>query len=271
MVGSPDLYKHRGARASINFLTCHDGFTLADTVAYNDKHNEANGEDNRDGANDNNSWNSGWEGPTDDPEVNRLRARQIRNGLLLLLTSRGIPMILSGDEVGKTQHGNNNAYCHDTELAWFDWTQTETNADLLRFTSNVVRFRAAHPVLHGAHHPNSIDATDCGHPEISWHGVRAWEPDWSPGSRLLGMMWCGHHIENGSPDYVYVVANTHWEGHDVQLPPLEEGWHWRRFADTSLDSPADACEPGAETPVTNPENYQVGPRSVAVMVGYRDA
>ncbi len=271
MVGSPDLYKHRGARASINFLTCHDGFTLADTVAYNDKHNEANGEDNRDGANDNNSWNSGWEGPTDDPEINRLRARQIRNGLLLLLTSRGIPMILSGDEVGKTQHGNNNAYCHDTELAWFDWTQTETNADLLRFTSNVVRFRAAHPVLHGAHHPNSIDATDCGHPEISWHGVRAWEPDWSPGSRLLGMMWCGHHIENGSPDYVYVVANTHWEGHDVQLPPLEEGWHWRRFADTSLDSPADACEPGAETPVTNPENYQVGPRSVAVMVGYRDA
>jgi glycogen operon protein len=271
MVGSPDLYKHRGARASINFLTCHDGFTLADTMAYNDKHNEANGEDNRDGANDNNSWNSGAEGPTDDPEVNRLRARQIRNGLLLLLTSRGIPMILSGDEVGKTQHGNNNAYCHDTELAWFDWTQTETNADLLRFTGNVVKFRAQHPVLHGAHHPNSIDATDCGHPEISWHGVRAWEPDWSPGSRLLGLMWCGHHIENGAADYVYVAANTHWEGHDVQLPPLDDGWHWRRFADTSLDSPSDACEPGAEVAVENPENYWVGPRSVVVMVGYRNA
>ena len=271
MVGSPDLYKHRGARASINFLTCHDGFTLADTVAYNDKHNEANGEDNRDGANDNNSWNSGWEGPTDDPEINRLRLRQIRNGLLLLLTSRGIPMILSGDEVGKTQGGNNNAYCHDTELAWFDWTQTETNAELLRFTGNVVKFRAQHPVLHGAHHPNSIDSTDCGHPEISWHGVRAWEPDWSPGSRLLGMMWCGHHIENGAPDYVYVAANTHWDGHDVQLPALDEGWHWRRFADTSLDSPSDACEPGAEVPIENPDNYWVGPRSVVVMVGYRNA
>ncbi|HJP74366.1 MAG TPA: glycogen debranching protein GlgX [Pseudonocardiaceae bacterium] len=270
MVGSPDLYKHRGARASINFLTCHDGFTLADTVAYNDKHNEANGEDNRDGANDNNSWNSGWEGPTDDPEVNRLRARQIRNGLALLLTSRGIPMILSGDEVGRTQHGNNNAYCHDTELAWFDWTQTETNADLLRFTSNVVRFRAQHPVLHGAHHPNSIDPTDCGHPEISWHGVRAWEPDWSPGSRLLGMMWCGHHIENGSPDYVYVVANTHWEGHDIQLPALDEGWSWRRFADTSLESPADVTEPGSEAPLSNPDSYPVGPRSVVVLVGHHD-
>jgi isoamylase len=265
IAGSPDLYKHRGARASVNFITCHDGFTLIDLFSYNDKHNEANGENNNDGANDNNSWNSGVEGPTDDPGITALRLRQAKNALLLLLTSRGIPMLLAGDEVAKSQRGNNNGYCQDNELSWFDWSLTETNAELLQFVRNVLAFRRAHPVLRGMHHPNSIDPTDCGHPEVSWHGVRAWQPDWSPQSRVLGVMWCGHHLDNGGPDYVYVAANSHWEEHELQLPAVDDGWTWHLFADTAGESPG-AAVPGAETPLRDPNWYTIGPRSVVAMV-----
>jgi isoamylase len=266
IVGSPDLYKGRGARASINFVTCHDGFTLADMVSYNDKHNEANGEYNNDGANDNNSWNAGAEGPTDNPEINALRDRQMKNALLLLMTSRGVPMILSGDEVGRTQKGNNNAYCQDSELSWFDWSQVDTNAELLEFASNVIAFRQAHPVLRGAHHPSSIDPSDCGHPEVSWHGTGAWQPDWSPGCRVLGVMWCGHHLDvDASPDYVYVVSNSHWDAHDVELPVVDPGFVWHLFADTAADD-TGACVLGDETPLTNPNWYTVSPRSVVALV-----
>jgi isoamylase len=265
IAGSPDLYKHRGARASINFVTCHDGFTLMDVFSYNDKHNEANGEHNNDGANDNNSWNHGAEGPTDDAFIHDTRLRQAKNALLLLLTSRGIPMLLSGDEVGRTQRGNNNVYCQDNELAWFDWSQTETNAELLEFSSRMIAFRKAHSVLRGMHHPSSIDPSDCGHPEVSWHGVRPWQPDWSPSARVLGIMWCGHHIEDGSPDYVYIAANSHWEEHELQLPEVDDGWVWHLFADTGLE-PSGAVAPGAETPLRDPHWYTIGARSVIALV-----
>jgi glycogen operon protein len=270
MAGSPDLYKHRGSRASVNFVTCHDGFTLMDLFSYNEKHNEKNGENNNDGANDNNSWNCGVEGPAEDESVKQLRNRQLKNAMLVLLTSRGIPMILAGDEVGRSQGGNNNVYCHDDELSWFDWSLTESNAELLQFVRRVISFRQDHPVLRGMHHPSSVDPLECLHPEVSWHGVRAWEPDWSSTGRVLGVMWCGHHIDNGSPDYVYLAANSHWEGHEVELPTLEEGWSWRLFADTSKSSPFDACEPGYETEVPNTDRYPVGPRSVVAFVGHRE-
>jgi glycogen operon protein len=149
ITGSSDLYQHDGRRpyASINFITAHDGFTLNDLVSYNHKHNEANGEDNRDGADDNRSWNCGVEGPTDDPEVNELRARQRRNLLASLLLSQGVPMLLGGDEIGRTQGGNNNAYCQDNEISWVDWTLAESHAELAAFTAAVSEFRRAHPVF----------------------------------------------------------------------------------------------------------------------------
>ena len=150
--GSPDLYAGRGATASINFIIAHDGFTLNDLVSYNDKHNEANGENNIDGANDNDSWNCGWEGPTDDPGINALRQRQIKNATTMLLVSQGVPMFGMGDEVARTQLGNNNTYNQDNELSWMDWTLVEKNRDLFRFFQQMIAFRKAHPVLRNRWH-----------------------------------------------------------------------------------------------------------------------
>src|SRR5262249_18163891 len=155
--GSPDLYYGRGTAASVNFLTCHDGFTLRDTVSYNDKHNEANGEHNNDGANDNNSWNCGAEGDTNDEGVKALRLRQMKNAATMLLVSQGTPMILMGDEVGRTQKGNNNTYCHDNDLNWFDWWLVEENAELLRFFRTAIALRHAHPVLRSRDHLRHAD------------------------------------------------------------------------------------------------------------------
>ena len=266
LVGSPDLYKHRSALASVNFITCHDGFTLADLVSYNDKHNDANGEDNRDGANDNNSWNCGVEGPTDDEGVQRLRLRQMKNALLLLLVSQGIPMILSGDEVGRSQQGNNNAYNHDTPLTWFDWSLQEGNGELLRFVSRCIEFRMAHTILRGHHHPTGDDQYGCGYPDVSWHGVNAWQPDWSETSRLVCLMRSGA-AANGGTDHIYVAANAHWDNHDVELPVLPDGMRWHLFADTSVETPADVHDPGAEPVLTNQQWTTVGARSALVLVG----
>src|SRR5205814_4500035 len=243
LVGSPDLYSDRGTHSSINFITCHDGFTLADMFSYNDKHNEANGEDNRDGANDNNSWNCGVEGPTDDPEVNRLRTRQMKNAMLLLFASQGVPMILAGDEVGRSQQGNNNAYCHDGPLTWFDWSLTDRNAELLRFVNACIEFRKAHPVLRAREHPAGADRAEAGYPDVSWHGVQPWAADWSPTSRLLAMMRSGRGPD-GDVDHVYLAANAHWEGHTVGLPSLPPGLRWHLFVDTTAAAPADVAAAG---------------------------
>ncbi|QFZ21692.1 glycogen debranching protein GlgX [Saccharothrix syringae] len=244
-VGSPDLYGDREPAASVNFATAHDGFTLADLVAYNDKHNEANGEGNRDGDDGNHSWNGGVEGPTDDPAVLALRERQVRNALLLLFTSQGVPMLPAGDEVGRTQHGNNNAYCHDSELSWFDWDLVKRNEELLEFTRRVIAFRAAHPALRRRGHL-------VGGRDVTWHGVRVGEPDWSAGGRLLAAaVRCGD-------DHVYVAANAHWEGVEVALPDLP----WALFADTWAGV---VREPGREAPLTDRSRRWVGPRSVVVL------
>jgi len=266
IAGSPDLYASRGALASVNFVTCHDGFTLADLVSYDAKHNDANGEGNRDGNDDNASWNCGVEGPTEDPEVLQLRMRQMKNAMLLLFTSQGIPMILSGDEVARTQLGNNNAYCHDSPLTWFDWTLVERNADLLQFVRNCIAFRAAHPILRSRVHPSGHDVLGLGLPDISWHGTRAWVPDWSPDSRLLGVMRAGPGPD-GVPDVVYQVFNTHWEGHEVELPQLPPGMRWHLFADTLAPSSGDAVTPGDEPVWPDQSTAQVGPRAALVFVG----
>jgi glycogen operon protein len=273
--GSPDLYKaaNRGTSASINFVTCHDGFTLNDLVSYNDKHNEANGENNNDGANDNYSWNCGWEGPTDDPEINGLRHRQIKNALAILMVSQGVPMILMGDEVGRTQMGNNNTYCQDNELNWLNWELLEKNADLCRFFSNCIEFRKAHPILRNKQYFEYKDFMGSGYPDLSWHGTQAWTPDWSDGSRTLAFLLDGKHARGGSleDDSVYVAMNMHWEGHDFEIPGLPEGKSWHVFANTGASCPEDVWQPGAEPPLGGNGLFFLGPRSVAILVSKSNA
>jgi isoamylase len=265
IVGSPDLYRRRHATASVNFITCHDGFTLADLVSYNDKHNHGNGEGNRDGGNDNNSWNCGAEGPTGDAEVLRLRDRQMRNALVLLLSSQGIPMLLAGDEVGQTQEGNNNAYCHDSPLTWFDWSLVHRNDDLLQFVRRCIQFRAAHPVLRGRDHPTGQQLA-AGYPDVSWHGTRVGAPDWSPGSRLLAVLRCGVDTA-GNDDFVYLAANMHWEGIEVELPTLPAGLRWHLFTDT-YDPAGQAFPPGAQPVLDDQTRAALGPRSVLVLTAH---
>ena len=257
LLGSPDLYSanFRQPWHSINFVTCHDGFTLADLVSYDRKHNDANGEQNRDGSDENLSWNCGVEGPSDAPEVVALRGRQMRNLLALLLLSQGVPMLLAGDEVGRSQGGNNNAYCQDNALSWFDWGLAETNGELLRFLRRLIRLRREHPVLRRG----SFSAEpEPGTPRVEWHGVRLREPDWSYESRSLAM-----HMEgcpDGRQDHVYVIANAHWTPLDFELPVVP-GWDWRRTVDTN--------EPALETPepLLVPDRYRVPERTVVVLVG----
>ena len=262
LMGSPDIFALQGGApyCGINFLTCHDGFTLADLVSYNHKHNDHNGEGGRDGTSANYSWNCGVEGPTMRLEVLRLRQRQRKNMVTLLLLAQGVPMILSGDEMGRTQYGNNNAYCHDSELAWLDWRGREEHAEMWRFFALLIRFRKAHPVLRQPHFlPN--DPTQP--PAVVWHGCQVGQPDWSWDSRTLAMHVVGGHIDVD----MYVIANAHWEAHDFALPAPSLSKRWHRFVDTMREAPHDICQVGEELLFTPATQYRVEPRSVVVLVG----
>lgn len=267
LTGSPDLYSNRSPTASINFITCHDGFTLADLVSYNGKHNEANGEHNNDGGNDNHSWNCGSEGPSDSPEICNLRLRQMKNATAMLLVSQGVPMILMGDEVARTQLGNNNNYCHDTELNWLDWRLLDSHRDLFRFTRNCIRFRHSHPVLRGREHMRNRDYMGSGFPDLSWHGTQPWTPDWS--GNVIAFMLCGHHARGGTErdDLIYVAINMYWEALTFELPQIPPVKSWHVFANTSVESPEDVHEPGQEPRLGNQRHFLVGGRSVAILVG----
>ncbi len=267
--GSPDLYQMRGTNASINFITAHDGFTLMDMFSYNEKHNEANGEDNSDGENNNSSWNCGKEGLTDDAEVNRLRIKQVKNAVSMQLVSHGTPMILSGDEMGRTQLGNNNAYCQDNEISWIDWELLETNAEIFRFYKNMIAFRNAHLALRGKIHFQGKDYVGSGYPDISWHGTKAWQVDSSDDRPIIAFLLCGLHAREGTEtdNYIYVAMNMHWETHVFELPQLPEGLEWHIFANTDMQMPEDISEVGHEVKVENQSEFMVGARSVAIMVG----
>ncbi len=267
--GSPDLYPERGPAASVNFITCHDGFSLADLFAYNDKHNLANGENNQDGHNANYSWNCGAEGPTTDVEILALRQRMMKNAIAILMVSQGVPLLLMGDEVAHTRQGNNNTYCHDNELNWFDWTQVEQQAEMLRFCRHMIAFRHAHPVLRKQHHLRHEDYVESGYPDISWHGTDAWAPDWSYHCRTLAFMLCGQHTRQGTApdDYVYVAMNMHWEAHTFELPRLPARRRWHSFVNTSLSIPHDIGEPGQETRLPEQQHICLGPRSVVILSG----
>jgi len=269
MQGAPDMFVGRGPTASINFITAHDGFTLADLYAYNEKHNQANGEDNRDGHNTNHSWNCGHEGPTTDKEINALRRRLMKNAVAVLFASQGVPMILMGDEVAHSKQGNNNTYCQDNELSWFDWTGVEREADMLRFMRACIQFRQAHPVLRNQHHFQHQHTEASGYPDISWHGREAWNPDWSENSRALALLLCGENVPPGQEkdDYIYVGMNMHWQRHAFELPRLPVGRRWRRFIDTSCAPPDEVVEPGREPLLRDQEQITLGPRSVVILVG----
>ena len=256
--GSPDMYGERSSSASVNFITCHDGFTMYDLFAYNEKHNEANGEDNRDGCGNNDSWNCGAEGQTDDPEINALRMRQMKNAFTILLTSRGIPMLLSGDEFANTQSGNNNAYCHDNALSWLDWSMLEKNRDLFSYVRTLLHLRREHPVLRNKHFDTAHNGT--GYPELSFHSETPWQHDPNAPALVFAYLYAEDSRKCGTAQdaFIYVLCNAHWETHRFTLPLLPEGLHWHTLL-YSGDSSAN------DTPVGD-DGFVLMPRSTAVLI-----
>ena len=263
LVGSPQIYGHkeREAEASVNFVTSHDGFTLNDLVSYNQKHNEANGEDNRDGVGDNKSHNWGVEGLTNDPGVERLRNRQVKNFLTVTILSLGLPMLLMGDEVRRTQRGNNNAWDQDNETSWFDWTLVAKHADVHRF----LRLLNAHRLMSDLEPEFQRRTLNqlLREANRSWHGVKLGEPDWSVHSHsLAASLVCRGNLR------FHAMLNAYWESLEFELPSL--GGHadsWHRWIDTSLDSPDDIVEWRA-APAFEGRAYLVGPRSVVVLFAW---
>lgn len=262
LLASPDLYGHeeREPEQSIDFVTCHDGFTLNDLVTYNVKHNEANGEANCDGYNNNLSWNCGVEGPTDDPEIERLRNRQVKNFLAINTLGLGVPMLLMGDEVRRTQGGNNNAYCQDNEISWFDWSLLTTHADIHRFVKQLIVFRLRRNLATDDHFMTLNELLRQS--RIQWHGTRLMQPDWGDDSHSLAVTtWSlrGHRM-------FHVMFNAYWEPLVFELPPVADGpeHRWRRWLDTYLEPPQDIYTEG-EAPYVSDRTYLVQPRSVVAL------
>lgn len=253
--GSPDLYPpDKRQNASVNFITCHDGFTLYDLYAYNEKHNLANGWQNTDGANDNNSWNCGAEGETDDPTILTLRDRLRKNAFAVLLCSRGAAMFLAGDEFGNTQFGNNNPYCQDNEISWLDWSRLETHRGLFTFVQRMIALRRAHPVLRAATKPAL-----CGWPDVSLHNGAAWNSAIDQATRQIGLLFAGRNAADTADDLVLLAVNAHWEPHEQQLPPPPVGFRWRLVMHTLCSDPFQP-----DTPFDG-SRFVVGPRSAAVV------
>jgi glycogen operon protein len=267
LLGSPDVFGHeeREPEQSINFVTCHDGFTLNDLVSYDHKHNEANGEENRDGANDNLSWNCGVEGPTTDPQIEAIRNRQVKNFLVLNLIAVGTPMLLMGDEVRRTQQGNNNAYCQDGPLSWFDWDLLERHGDIHRFARALVAFRQRRTVVRDA------EASSLNHllrrAKLQWHGVALHEPDWNDYSHSLAFTF----ESRGGRFRLHGMLNAYWQPLTFALPPVApDGPHWQRCIDTALAAPHDIL-PLHEAPVVQAASVVVQPRSVVLLAQTVDA
>jgi isoamylase len=262
LVGSPNIYGHeeREAEQSVNFVTCHDGFTLNDLVSYNDKHNEANGEGNRDGADDNRSWNCGVEGPSDDPAVEKLRNRQVKNFLAVTLLSLGMPMILMGDEVLRTQFGNNNAYCQNNEISWFDWHLVEQHADVLRFVTLLNARRRVRDMTHERQRWSLNELIRQS--SKTWHGVKVGQPDWGEHSHAFALE--ARLRQEGIR--IYLILNAYWEPLEFELPPVGDGARpWCRWIDTALDAPQD-INPWETAASLSGRTYQLAAHSVVVLL-----
>ncbi len=259
LVGSPSIYghEHREVEQSINFVACHDGFTLNDVVSYQHKHNEANGEDNRDGADDNRTWNCGVEGPTDDPAIEELRNRQVKNFLAVTLLALGVPMLLMGDEVRRTQFGNNNAYCHDDESTWFDWSLLAKHADIQRFVSLLTARRLLRDVAHEEQRLSLSRLIQ--HARQAWHGVHLGQPDWGDDSHSIAFTV----VMEKEAMTVHFILNAYWEALDFELPATG-GPPWRRWIDTSHPSPEDIVDWQTAKSIPG-TSYRAGPRSVVVL------
>lgn len=259
--GSPDLYtgQYRGYNSSINFITCHDGFSLYDLYSYNEKHNWDNGWENTDGSNDNRSWNCGAEGDTDDEAVMKLRRRLIKNACAVLMCSRGTPMFLAGDEFCNTRFGNNNPYCQDNEISWLDWTYLKKNKEIFEFFRYMISFRKSHPAIRGDTQPAAV-----GFPFISVHGEWPWQQDITSESRYLGVMFAGRTPEHNRDDIVYVAMNVYWEDIEIHLPGLPEGCRWRLCVNTAAEKAEDCAYCEGARPVYTQEGFMVKARSVAV-------
>ena len=245
LAGSPDLYGERGAGASVNYVTSHDGFTLADWAAYDRPHNEANGEGGTDGIARNDSWNCGWEGPTERPDVRCRRERLVHGALTLLAISTGVPMMTAGDEFGRTQRGNNNPYGQDNEISWVDWTFAERHVRQLEFTRRLWAFRRRHPVLRRSRPPSEVRPAGWEYAPVSWHGERPHEPDWSASSRLVVAVFHREPPE-GERDTVLVAVNAADRPCLVTPPPAPRGTDWHLFVDTGDPNGPRAHRPGHE-------------------------
>ena len=258
LTGSMDLYtgQYKGYDSSINFITCHDGFSLWDLYSYNGKHNEDNGWNNSDGHDDNRSWNCGEEGETSDPEIQKLRLRMMKNACLALMCSRGTPMFLAGDEFGDTRFGNNNPYCQDNGISWLDWNRLKTNRELYRFFKKMIRFRKEHPAIRSDQAPS-----ETGFPTVSVHTDKPFEHEINSDTKALAVCYAGKTGQG--EDLVYVALNVYWEEQRFELPKLPEAYEWRCFADTSLDGTG---EENGNVPITE---YWLQPRTTAVFVGIR--
>jgi isoamylase len=265
LAGSSDLYEQNGRLPinSINFITCHDGFTLRDLVSYDRKHNEANGENNRDGSDENTSWNCGAEGETSDPQIVGLRRRQAKNFMALLLLSQGVPMIRSGDEVFGTQQGNNNCYCQDNELGWFDWRLTDENRDILRFVTEMIAFRRRHPSLMRKHFLKRTSGRDGRLPDVVWHGRKLNEPRWEDRSaRVLAYTLGALNVGEGD---LHIILNMSDEAVEVEVPEIP-GLKWHSAIDTSKPSPSDILSI-TDQPVVLESAYRTAARSIVVLEG----
>jgi len=262
LLGSPSIFgpKERELEESINFVTCHDGFTLNDLVSYNHKHNQENGEGNRDGRDENRSWNCGAEGPADDPEIEKLRNRQVKNLLTTVMLSGGVPMFVMGDEVRRSQGGNNNAYCQDNETSWFDWDLLFKHADIFRFAKLLIERRAVRDIDHERRRVSLSRVLD--ETKHRWHGVKLNQPDWSPFSHSFAI---SAELKTEGV-LVHIILNAYWEPLQFEIPILNNGkQQWRRWIDTALDPPRDICKWNAEEPVLG-TTYCVGARSVVVLI-----
>jgi glycogen operon protein len=269
--GSSDLYLRDGRKPfhSINFITSHDGFTLRDLVSYNGKHNEQNGENNRDGGDNNNSNNYGSEGPARNPAIEKIREQQLKNFFATMMVALGTPMILGGDEIARTQGGNNNAYCQDNEISWYDWFFLKKNQNLFRFVKEMIAFRLRH---HGFMRPEFYTGRDGNYnaiPDISWFDEEGETPDWDKLGPCLALRMDGSKAEiiaDKDDNDFFIMFNSGAQEVTFNISNALEGKSWVRAVDTGLPSPEDILSPGTEQPLTIPTQYNVKARSTVILI-----
>lgn len=257
----------------INYMANTNGFTMMDMVSYDRKHNEANGEENRDGSDQNFSWNCGVEGPTRRKKIVGLRRKQLKNAFLLLFLSQGTPLLLSGDEFGSSKGGNNNSYCQDNETSWLNWELLNTNQDIAEFVKAVIAFRKKHPVFHMQTEPKNIDDRMCGYPDVSYHGVKTWSPEFESFRRQLGILYCGDYCvkaDGEKDDYLFVIYNMHWEPHKFALPNLPKKMKWHLAVNTDETEQNGIYTEGKEPVLKDQKQYALSPRSIAVLLGRQE-